>query len=481
MNTMNAFQKSILALALSGSSFATLASNSGTDLNLSAHTIAGSMGGAAYTKPQEPSAGVFGNPATMTQFKGTHYNFGASFLKISELENIQSTTLSGMGITGEDLTFENSSISSADNYVLPTFGSTFQLSDKAVFGFGLEVDAGLGADFRDDPISLLGGAGNLLVGSKITLPLIVELVSLNANFAGAYQVTPQLSLGASLTVGFGLAQLGTVGYTSGLDALGAPLGGAVSDFGGTTASVHDTAVGASIGAIYSLPSGLAFSATVKSSLEYAFEDILYAKTVNFEGFQTLNIEQPLEVIVGVALDDALAKDILIEVDAIWKNWSNANSYEDIYDDQMLLTLGIQFKDVLPGVDFRIGYSHAENPLLEQPNNTINNLSGAGSLPLGTASDAIGLSAFSTDVIKIVQMSIVPVIWENTFSAGIGYKVTENISINAFASIASGEEDSRNLANVDAILSSLGINSTTVHTVDLDTEVIYGFSVQINLL
>ncbi|MFT6779138.1 MAG: long-chain fatty acid transport protein [Paraglaciecola sp.] len=477
---MRFLNKSLFTLALSSLSASLLASNTGTDLNLSAHTIAGSMGGAAYTKPQEASAAVFGNPATLTQFSGIHFNFAAAFLKISELKNTQSTTLMGMGSGGSDLLFENESTSSADDYVLPTFGSVIQVSEHAFLGFGLEVDAGIGADFREDPIKLLGGAGAAIVGSPVSLPLNVELISLNANIVGAYQMSPELSIGASVTVGFGTAQLGTTGDTTGLDALGAALNGAVYDFGGTTSSVHDTAFAASLGAIYALPSGVSFSAAVKSSLAYEFEGIIYADTLNYKGFQTLNIEQPLEAIVGIALDDVLDQGVLLEADVIWKNWSSSNTYKDVYDDQILLTFGVQFSDVLPGLNLRLGYSHAENPLLAESINTIGNLQGAGSLPLGESADALGLTGLATDVIKIVQMTLVPVIWKNTFSAGVGYQVTNTISLNAFASIASGAEKSRDLNNVDAILGSLGVSSSTTHTAELDSEIMYGFGIQVAL-
>src|SRR5690606_19896595 len=52
--------------------------NTGTDLNLSLKPIAGGMAGAAYTRPQEVSSALFGNPATLTQFKGFNFGLGAA-------------------------------------------------------------------------------------------------------------------------------------------------------------------------------------------------------------------------------------------------------------------------------------------------------------------------------------------------------------------------------------------------------------------
>ncbi len=251
---------SISLLMMTG--FSALASNSGTDLNLSHHIIAGSMGGAAYTKPQEASSAIFGNPATMSQFSGYNFDLSATFLQITELKNTQTTNITGID------TFSNESISAADDYILPSFGAVFEYSDTVSLGFGLEVDAGIGADFRNDPITLMGGAGNALgLGSPVSLPLVVELVSLNANVAGAWQVNKQLALGASVTTGFGLAQLGTTGNTEGLTALNSALGNpGLSDFGGTTANVHDTAFAGSLGAVYQISKNSALSLAWKSQL-----------------------------------------------------------------------------------------------------------------------------------------------------------------------------------------------------------------------
>lgn len=477
---MRNVKSSLLLSCLSLLSFFTSANNTGTDLNLSMHAVAGSMAGAAYTKPQEASSAVFGNPATLAQFKGVNYDFGASLLKIDELKNTQSTTLRGLGPNGSDLTFSNSSISSADNYILPTLASAIQINDKAFIGLGLEVDAGIGADFRNNPITLLGGAGEALVTSTVSLPLNIELISMNANVAGAYQVTPKLSLGASFTIGFGLAQFGTTGDTQGLDELGGALGGAVYDFGGTTSSVHDTAFGYSLGATYIEPSGLAFSVALKSSVKYKFENILYANTLAFRGFQDLPVEQPLEGIVGVAFDNYFADDLLIEADIIWKNWSSADTYQDLYDDQYLYVLGLQYKNILPNLDFRFGYSYAENPLLDDAGSGIHELKGAGSLPLGFSASSIGLSALAEDVVKIVQTSLVPVIWQDTISAGFGYHLSERSSLNFFTAVSMAETDRRSLENIDAILGTLNIDASSSHTVELDKELSFGMSYSMTL-
>ena len=475
---MKLFSKTPLALGLS-SILALLASTSahaistGTDLNLSAKARAGGMAGAAYTMPQEASAAVFGNPATLTQFKGINFNFGASLLSLQGVQNQQQTSIDGLG------TFTNKSDSDADNYVLPDIGITMQVSPNLVIGTGLEVDSGLGGDYRDDPISLLGG----VAGTGI--PLLVEVISFSANLAAAYQVTDQLSVGASATIGFGLAQLGTSGPTSGLDGLNAALAPStdtLKDFGGTSASVHDIGFGASLGATYLLQEGVMVSATVKSPVSYNYRNIIFAESSatsvhGHDGYQDLTIQNPTEVILGVALDDVLVPGLLVEADAIWKNWSDAHTFEDVYEDQWLLAIGAQYK--AGDWTYRAGYSYAQDVLSDKPNNTLGGLDGLGTVPLGAGP----FSSISVDVVELVQTTLVPVIWNHTLTAGVGYQITDAVSVDGYLAYAFGETETRNPATIDAAASAAVFGGAAVNTeykANIDAEIMAGVGINIAL-
>jgi len=444
----------VIALASGGAQ----AISAGTDLNLSGKAKAGAMGGAAYTMPQEASAAVFGNPATLTQFKGFNMNFGASYLGIT---SVDVTTSNALG------TDSGTAHSDADDYIIPDFGMTLELAPGLVLGTGLEVDAGLGADYRDDPVGLTGlpgGALGLNAGASdvITLPLMVELISFNANIGLGYQATERLSLGASVTIGFGLAQLGTTGPTTGISgALGAggaiPLG--LEDFGGTSSSVHDIGFGFSLGSTYALTNDVMLSAAYKSPVEYNFSNIVHTSvpgaTSGGDGFQDLRVQQPAEVIVGIALDNVLAQGLLIEADVIWKDWSHASTYEDVYDDQFLLVFGGQYQ--IGAWSLRAGYSWAEDVL-----------NGLGTLPLG--------GPLGTDVVKVAQMSLLPVIWEHTVTAGVGYQFTDAVSLDGYVAYAFGEEDSRDLNTVGAVLGG----ATPTMAVEVEEEIMIGAGITISM-
>jgi len=441
---VKSFNKTPLALGLSSvlvllASTSAHAISTGTDLNLSAKARAGGMAGAAYTMPQEASAAVFGNPATLTQFQGINMNFGASFLSLSEID-VESTS----HVPATASVLDGRSHSDADNYIVPDFGLTIQVAPNLVLGTGLEVDAGLGADYRDDPIANL-------------LPLTVELISFNANLAAAYEVNDKLSVGGALTIGFALAQLGT--------------SGSVTTFSGVetgflpTSSVHDIGLGGSLGATYKIQEGIMVSAAWKSKVQYNFKNILQNSHANgldsltAGGYQDLTLEQPAEVVIGVAFDNVLAEGLLVEMDVIWKNWEDASTYEDAYDDQFLYVIGAQYD--MGNITLRAGYSYADDILNSNPGDTLHDL------------DVINpLDASGQDVVKIAQYTLLPTIWNHTITAGIGYQITDAVSVDAYAAYAFGEDETTTVT----VLTTNGLDLES----KIDYELMVGAGINIAL-
>lgn len=418
---------------------------SGTDVNLGINPAAGGMAGAAYARPEEPSAAVFGNPATLTQFKGFNMNFGASFLMI-DATNKQSLSVPGVG------SYEHRSTSDADNYIIPNLGVTLELAQGVVLGVGLEADGGLGADYRDDPIQLAAGAApDLGFSTPITLPVVVELISFSANLALGYQVNEKLSIGVAGTAGFGLLQFGTSGTTTGITEFGIATGNpGLTDFGGTTSSVHDIGFAASIGATYALTDNVMFSAALKSEMEYNFRTGVHSTVVPGDGWQGMTLETPMEVIVGVAMDDLLLPGLVVEADVIWKEWSEASALQDVWDDQFSIALGARYTS--GNWIIRGGYKWSEPQQLdiEHANNTVGGLQGAGTLPLGETADAAGFGAVAGDIIGIVQTTLTPVLMEHTLSFGVGYQFSDAVRVDGYVSHAFKETESRTTPNLNAL-------------------------------
>ncbi|CAI8975480.1 OmpP1/FadL family transporter [Methylocaldum szegediense] len=404
-----------LGCALSPTAFAL---NTGTDLNLSLKPIAGGMAGAAYVRPQEVSAALFGNPATLTQFKGFNVGLGAALLE-PEVDNFQSKN-----------GFTNHSYSLARNYVVPDAALGGEVLPGFVLGAGIAVDSGLGADYRTHPINAgaglgLGGNG---AGGAATLPLLVELISFSANVGAAYEVTPDLSVGAALTVGVGFAQFGTSGTTSGLASL-------TGDFGGTTSSVHNISLRGSVGATYRLTPNVTIGASFKSPLRYNYHNVLATTVGGSQDYQSVRVEQPLEVAWGIAAN--ITPQLLVEADALWKNWSNSSLYQDVWQDQFLALFGGQY--TVGDWQFRAGYSYATPILRDEPHGTVGGFKGVGTVPLDTAVPGV---LDRNDVIKVVQTTLGPVIWQHTLTAGVGYAFTPKFRVDAFAAYAFEESASR---------------------------------------
>lgn len=174
----------------------------------------------------------------------------------------------------------------------------------------------------------------------------------------------------------------------------------------------------------------------------------------------------------------------MKTDVIWKNWADADAYEDAYDDQFVIAIGGQY--TMNNWQFRAGYTWAEEILLDEPNNTLGGLTGLGTIPIGTAADSAGPAgtALATDVIDLVQMSLLPVIWEHSISGGVGYNFTDAVRVDAFVSYAFGEEESRDLETLTAVVNASGAMPVTVDSItanqNLDYELFVGAGINIAL-
>jgi len=442
-SAMSGVQRLAAGVAVTCATGVAHALNTGTDMNLSYKPASGGMAGAAYTKPQEPSAAVFGNPATMTQFRGTRFGIGAAFL-VPKVDVHQS------GAAGS-----RTSSSDARTYVVPDMAVTHEIGGGWFLGGGIELDAGIGVDFRDDPITVPSVSAD---PSVTGLPLLVELISFNANVAAAKQLTPQTAVGVALTIGFGLAQLGTSGPSGSFGGLLGPAGcnpatAGSCGFDGNTSSVHDIGFGASVGLTHHLTSALTLSAALKSPMKYKFKNILSQNAVGAPGYQDLTVEQPLEMIVGMAYN--VTPSWMVEADIVWKNWRSAETYEDVYDDQFIVLLGTQYRT--GPWSLRLGYSYAEDILRDAPSNTLGNLRGLGPIPLGTAAGSLG-----TDVIKLVQMSLVPVIWQHTIAAGVGFDLSSNVRLDAFGAYGFKNKEKRTTSIGAALAGPVGAETYEVN-------------------
>ncbi len=77
--------------------------------------------------------------------------------------------------------------------------------------------------------------------------------------------------------------------------------------------------------------------------------------------RTLALEQPQQVVLGVAYD-IIPNKLLVEVNGKWLNWGNADGYKDFgWKDQWVAAVGMQAKP-MDWLAIRMGYNYGNNPV-----------------------------------------------------------------------------------------------------------------------
>ncbi len=186
----------------------------------------------------------------------------------------------------------------------------------------------LGVDYRDKLIWIGNPTnGNQSVYTNLQIMKFAPSLS--------YLVTPNFSIGAALHINYGTLDLGN-GTSSGF-AFGAQLG-----------AIYKTGP-FSFGAVYITPQ------EIKHKNVADFDVDLGSTTMD-----DLKLESPQTVGVGIAYEP-IQNVLLIETDAKWLNWADANGYKDFgWKDQWVFNIGAQYKPT-PKLALRAGYNYGKSP------------------------------------------------------------------------------------------------------------------------
>lgn len=384
----------------------------GSEFDLTLTPAAGGMEGVGIVRPQDPVAMLFGNPATMTQLNGSFaFTLGASYVS-PDLQATNSSTnpnpFVAPGAHGKsDLT----------DAALPHAAALHRVNDKWVIGAGVTGVSGLGSDFRDEP-----GFPNLIADLKL----------FGANVVAGYQVTPELSVGAALTLGIGALQAGLLE---------------------NSASVNGFGVGGTVGATYDFGL-LQIGGTYKAPMEIDYDKVVQTAPGVHD---TLTLEQPQEVTFGIATTDLISKNTLIELNYRFKNWEEASGYKDFWQDQHVVSLGAQhiFPTSVGAITARFGYSYGSK-LLKNGNDLGNSFAGVRTLNVPGA----GAVPISPALIQAAQATITDGYWRQSVSFGLGYNFTKELRLDANTSYAyDGENTTVGSFKVDGSLFTAGMGLT----------------------
>lgn len=400
-NTKFKYSSITLALASLMVSVPTFATSIGSDMNIKLTPTSAGMGGVGYVMPQDAVSSVYGNPATLTQLKGnTDFTFGATYLNV--FNKAESDGSDGLPAFKGDIEMEN--------YLLPEVAVRQRLTDKLVIGSGLQVISGLGADYRNSH----------------PLDPTVTFITFGANMAAAYDISPSTTIGASMTLAYGLLEMGLVSNTGIQEAFGVRGGlGVTHDLGGIKVGLN-----------------------YNSELTLDFDDVVQTSP---NVYSDLQVQQPQEVILGIASTPDLWTDLLLEANVIYKNWENADTYKDIWKDTYTLQLGGQYK-LNNKFKLRTGYSYTSDLLKE--NGLGNSVGGLTSLAAGGGSVPVNPA-----LIQFMQSTLADPFWNHSVTVGMGYAFTDSIGLDMNAGYSWGPDQTIGANKIEVGLFSVGAGVT----------------------
>ena len=361
--------------ALSLGSAGAIAGPHGFDLHNVLNGASASFAGTSIAHTEDPVSAVFGNPATLAQyFGGTHFMFGATFYMpraqmvhdgsagyavgeaVALVNRMNAAGVQNGGNGNAVSAYMFDSRSKADVYAVPQVAVTQDLSGlgiPVVLGVGVTATNGIGVDYKHSSNSIGAAA---------------ELINLGVNAGIGMKMSDTLDVGVSMTVTYAMLEAGLTGS------------------GGMT---HDIGFRASLGARKAISDKTTIAAYYQTELEHQYDNLHVTSmdgnspfkditaiddtsfTVDCNGDvvtastgvcrQDVELEQPWNLGLGIA--HQLDANTLVMVDFTHKHWSDAKFFNEFYDDQEVVSIGIQ--KTMGNMKLRAGYGYADDPLLSQ--------------------------------------------------------------------------------------------------------------------
>lgn len=356
------FKLSLALIGAAAASPAVQAGPHGFDAHNTFAPASSALAGTSIARPQDTVSAVFGNPASLTQFGGTQFTFGGTFFKPT-VDLTHDGSVTGTAFNGE---------SGTDIFPVPEIAVTQDLSGlgiPATLGLGLTALSGLGSEFR-------GTTGSLGAGG--------ESVTLGINAGLGYTVTNNLSVGAAATISFSELDIG---------------------LSSSSAMTHDLGLRGTLGATYAI-GATTIGGYYQTALKHEYDNMVETAPGIYE---TVTIEQPANIGIGIANNSLMGGDLLLMADVIHKYWRDADFWGDLYDDQTVYSVGAQL--TRGKVKYRIGYGYAKEPTRSDAHAPLGSLSQINS--------AYGVIPLADPVVQYLQATQAAVLYEHRLTAGVG--------------------------------------------------------------
>lgn len=302
----------------------------GTELHNTLMPASGGMGGVSIARPQDLVSAVNGNPATLTQLRGTQFHFGGAWsdatFKLTQTSNIPTA--------GPALIQPFSATSSAPGTPAGNFGVTQDFSAfglPATFGLGFVTTSGGFSDFRNIPQSNGTNSASTIFNMPASLGI---------------DLTDRWSVGATGSFGIAFFEAPFVRHS-----------GMTPDYAmrGTFGSNFKLTDATTIGAYYQTEQSFKFkNAVLVDPLFLPFQ-------ANFD----VRMDLPQNIGLGIANSRFMDGRLLLGIDVLYKLWDQAALYQAVYDNQLVVQLGSQLS--VGRLRLRSGYVWAENPMDRSPN------------------------------------------------------------------------------------------------------------------
>lgn len=368
--------------ALSLGSAGAIAGPHGFDLHNVLNGAAASFAGTSIAHTEDPVSAVFGNPATLTQYYGgTNFTFGATFympraqmlhdgsagFAVTELGQLftDRSTVSAGGLNPGNATLADletgngintaygfDSRSQQDVYAVPQVAVTQDLSGlgiPVVLGVGVTATNGIGVDYQHSSNSIGAAA---------------ELINLGVNAGIGMKMSDTLDVGVAMTITYAMLEAGLTGSGSQKHDLGfRGTIGARKHMGPTTIGVYyQTELEHQYDNLHVTSMAGSSPAITNNFLNNSTTNV---NTVVCNGDngnvcrQDLEVQQPWNIGLGIAHN--LDANTIVMLDVTHKKWSEAKFFNEFYDDQNVISVGIQ--KTMGNMKLRAGYGYADDPLL----------------------------------------------------------------------------------------------------------------------
>jgi long-chain fatty acid transport protein len=313
----------------------------GVELNNTLMPASGGMAGASIAQPQDLTSSLNGNPGTLTQFRGTQFIFGGAWAE----PTFNLTQTSNIPVVGPSLIEPFSAKSTAPGIPGGNIGVTQDLSElglPATFGLGFVTTAGGFVDFRQVPAS----NGTSSASTIFSLPMSV-----------GFDVTDRLSVGASVAMGIAF--------------FNAP-------FVGISAMTPDYALRGTLGANYRLTDTTNVGAYYQTKQSFQFDNAVTFNPGPNQISRDVRMDLPENLGLGVANSSLADGNLLLAVDVLYKLWNNADLFDAVYNNQLVVQVGSQY--TMGRYKLRAGYAWAQNPLDPTPGPNLGGVIEPGGLP-----------------------------------------------------------------------------------------------------